>query len=165
MYFVVNVVHRLSNSNFQTAELKAGGEFTHKSENMLELMKLVQNKLSKAKQLLSQFKFMATYHILAAVITEGNKFLTESKFWELEKGMQADVIFLVFEIWRNVSILLIPFVPEMANNILNYMGVSTDERNFEHVKLKVEGANKYPIHFIPQLKGKAFYARHETPRK
>ncbi|KAH8887432.1 tRNA synthetase class I [Thozetella sp. PMI_491] len=76
--------------------------------------------------------------VMKAVVMT-NVFLTEEKPWDLAKEGDTELlnstVFVAAESLRVVAILLQPFIPEKAAEILDWLGVADDKRTFVHAKV------------------------------
>ena len=83
-----------------------------------------------------------------------NRFITETMPWQLAKDGDRkrlnEVIYLAAESLRIIAILLQPFMPGKAADILDWLGVADDSRTFAHAEL--QGDLKYgtPKHSLPR---------------
>ena len=72
-------------------------------------------------------------------ISNLNKYFSDQKPWELKKtniDRMNTVLFVTVDNIRRISIMLIPFIPESANKILDLMGIDATERSFNYIKTK-----------------------------
>ena len=83
------------------------------------------------------FNFYLGIQLIMSQIRHGNNLVQEYKPWELVKkngdvGKNAlkKLIFLVNETLRITNILLQPIVPELANDVLERLNVSKQERSY-----------------------------------
>lgn len=107
---------------------------------------------------------MLTYHIADAAesvftaLRRANKYIDETTPWSLAKGGEAEiarlgtVIYNLLEAIRIAAVLLVPFIPQTAEDILTQLG--TDERNYD--TLETFGALKSGV---PTGEAKALFAR------
>ena len=72
-------------------------------------------------------------------ISNLNKYFSDQKPWELKKtdiDRMNTVLFVTVDNIRRISIMLIPFIPESANKILDLIGIDTAERSFNNIDTK-----------------------------
>lgn len=83
------------------------------------------------------FNFYLGIQLIMSQIRQGNNLVQEYKPWELvkengdvEKNALKKLIFLVNETLRITTILLQPIVPDLANDVLERLNVSKQERTY-----------------------------------
>ena len=72
-------------------------------------------------------------------ISNLNKYFSDQKPWELKKtniDRMNTVLFVTVDNIRRISIMLIPFIPESANKILDLMSIDVAERSFNNIDTK-----------------------------
>ena len=102
----------------------------HKNEVDSELEEFTRVQVEKVEKLIEKFEFANTLQELWALIARTNKYIDETAPWSLEKKgetekLQACMQHLI-ENLRKVGVMLIPFMPETANNILRQIGISDE---------------------------------------
>ena len=90
--------------------------------------------------MLAGFEFShALNNINALAISENDKYIEQTKPWELAKHGQVEklkaVLYYLAESLRQISIAIYPFMPETANKIRDQLGIAKiDENNFSFKK-------------------------------
>ncbi|KAH7033441.1 methionyl-tRNA synthetase [Microdochium trichocladiopsis] len=78
------------------------------------------------------------------VIFETNKYMAHTEPWALAKDGNIEetekVIYLIAESVRIAAILLQPFIPDKAVEILDRLGVRADRRGFEYAQIRADDA-------------------------
>lgn len=102
----------------------------HKNEVDSELEEFTKVQVEKVEKLVEKFEFANALQELWALIARTNKYIDENLPWVLEKNgekekLQACMYHLI-ENLRKVGIMLIPFMPETANNILRQIGINDE---------------------------------------
>lgn len=65
--------------------------------------------------------------------------MNEKEFWSIKDMDKLDqVLILNFEVLRIVSILLIPFAPELAHRVLDCLKINKEERYLKFCGFKLE---------------------------
>jgi methionyl-tRNA synthetase len=67
------------------------------------------------------------------IANKSNENWDEQKPWKLEGEAKNQVIYQTIENIRIIGFLLLPFVPNSANKILNLLNISADKRNFANI--------------------------------
>ncbi len=79
-----------------------------------------------AKEHMTRLEFAKALDIIFAMVDKTNKYLNDEKPWDLFKKEKvtegAIVLHTVLEILRRVTILIYPFVPNIADNIWSQLG-------------------------------------------
>lgn len=110
----------------------------HKNEVDSELEEVTKTQLKKVENLIEKFEFANALQELWTLIARTNKYIDETTPWTLEKNGEEEklqaCIYHLIENLRKVGVVLIPFMPETANNILRQIGINADElRNWESI--------------------------------
>lgn len=81
-----------------------------------------------------------------------NEFLSQTQPWSLvksdnpaDKVAAEEVLFLVAEGLRILGILLQPFLPDKATQLLDTLGVAQDKRTFGHTSLRCDSSYGVPM--------------------
>lgn len=100
--------------------------------------------LAKAKALraeVSVFVSEQAIHKYAAamvsIVWDANKYIDTMEPWTLKKKGELErmetVLYVLMEVLRHTAILYQPIIPAAANNILDQLSVSKEERTFDHI--------------------------------
>jgi len=76
-----------------------------------------------------------------------NLYIDRQQPWALKKDnpeRMNTVLYVLAEIIRHIAILLQPFCPQAASNILDQLAVPEDERKFEHLSKKLKPGTLLP---------------------
>ena len=68
-----------------------------------------------------------------------NKYFSDQKPWELKSTnieRMNTVLFVTVNNIRKIALMLMPFMPDSANKILDVLGVELNERSFNYIKNK-----------------------------
>ncbi|KAK1760848.1 methionyl-tRNA synthetase [Echria macrotheca] len=104
---------------------------------------LLQSLGPKANEEMAVPNPSAALHRIMEVMTKANFLVSEKKPWELanepsnpDKVMALNYsLYLAMETLRIVGILLQPFMPSKAAELLDILGVSEDKRTFQHAQV------------------------------
>ena len=99
-----------------------------------------QNLYSKVRVEINNQSFHQALKLIWHAISSANKFVDEQAPWKLKNtnlSRMKDVLWILAECIRTISILIQPFMPSSADKILNQLSVSDNERTFEFLKPNV----------------------------
>ena len=99
-----------------------------------------QNLYSKVRVEINNQSFHQALKLIWRAISSANKFVDEQAPWKLKNtnlSRMKDVLWILAECIRTISILIQPFMPSSADKILNQLSVSDNERTFEFLKSDV----------------------------
>jgi len=99
-----------------------------------------QNLYSKVRVEINNQSFHQALKLIWRAISSANKFVDEQAPWKLKNtnlSRMKDVLWILAECIRTISILIQPFMPSSADKILNQLSVSDNERTFEFLKPNV----------------------------
>ena len=68
-----------------------------------------------------------------------NKYIDDQAPWKLKNtdiNRMNDVLWILIECIRRIGIILLPFIPESANKILDQISAPKHERYFKHLNIK-----------------------------
>lgn len=137
-----NLANELGNLNQRTLSMvykncnKAiplKGTFTTEDKTLLQSLKLLQSKTACAVAEQALHKYT---DIMISAVWDINKYIDDMAPWVLKKSnpdRMNDVLFVLVEAIRIVSILYQPLIPTSANNILDQLKIPKDERTFKHL--------------------------------
>ncbi len=98
-------------------------------------------------------KFSHALEIVIEIANGANGFIDEQAPWALRKTdskRMEEVLYILSETLRYIAILLLPFMPDSMDKLLNQLSVSAQERDFDH--LTQQYALK-PGRFLPVPQG------------
>ncbi len=100
-----------------------------------ELEEFTQNKLKEVEELIEKYQMSNALQELWTVISRTNKYIDETRPWELSKNGETDKlqssIYHLIENIRKVAIYLIPFMENTAKNIFNQIGIPSNLQTWE----------------------------------
>ncbi len=111
--------------------------------------------------ILSDINHLAFNHALEKIIdlsNHANKYFNDQAPWSLKKEGKVDemrqVLFQTAENIRIIALLLLPFIPESANKILDLLNVKVEERNLLSLNHRIQAGKKInPLQIIfPNLR-------------
>lgn len=123
--------------SFSSDEIK---EF-YKNEELLQTAELLPQKVFNH---FNAYEFHKSLEVIFEFIDKINVYIDRSAPWKLLKtdtDAMRKVLYIVLESARYPVSLLLPFIPDSANNILEQMKVAVDKRNISY--LNAEGAISY----------------------
>ncbi|WP_455477557.1 methionine--tRNA ligase [Bartonella sp. B41] len=110
-------------------------------EKSLHVLKILR------KTMLSQEIHLALAAIFS-VVADTNRYFACEQPWNLRKNNQgrfSTVLYIVVEILRQIAIMLLPFIPQSANKILDSLAIPEEDRLLHHiVDLKIQEGIKLP---------------------
>jgi methionyl-tRNA synthetase len=113
--------------------------------------KINDDSIKLAKSIDVLFEKIELNKILSEIwdqISNLNKYFSDQKPWELKKTdieRMNTVLFVTIDNIRKISIMLIPFMPESSNKILDLIGIDMAERTFDYIDSKSLQAYKKEI--------------------
>ena len=89
-------------------------------------------------------------------ISNANKYVDEQAPWSLKKSdfsRMKDVLYILLETVRQVSILLQPFMPDSSKAILDHLKILDNERDFKSLGKMYEGGINIstPLPLFPRI--------------
>lgn len=149
-----NLVVRLCGKAFNIS--RAVSTFPSSPES--DIAKLTDSLLDKVRLHMQTFSTATALSEVQSLITAANLYVQDTAPWTLKKDLvkQDEVIREASEAARVASLVLKPFIPTIANKMLDRMGVSPDRRGVEWARYGKDaeygvGANRkgdYPISVV-----------------
>jgi len=137
---VLGIASKISNFNLTPAGGFPVGFFqiSNKISNA-KLRKKIKETQKKYKLFLENFKFNEALVSIWEIISFCDKYINEEKLWEipstpLRAGKKAEVINDLFFAIKEIGILLEPFLPETAGNILQQLKTKKSQPLFPRLK-------------------------------
>jgi len=91
------------------------------------ISKIALQTVKRVTDLIKNFQFNIALNEIWFLIAEANKFVNDSKPWEIkDKKVLGNILYNLLETLRFLSILLYPFMPETAENIAEQIGISKE---------------------------------------
>ncbi|KAA6204806.1 MAG: methionine--tRNA ligase [Candidatus Tokpelaia sp.] len=109
------------------------GEFTAEDKALLACADTMP---AEIKQAMADFAPHMALRRIFAIIAETNRYFAAQEPWKLRKTDEkrfATVLYVTAEIIRRAALLLLPFIPQSANVLLDMLAVPGDERLFKHI--------------------------------
>jgi len=103
----------------------------------LDLLASLTNKVSSYQEYMHMQKFSLALEIVIQLANEANAYIDEQAPWALKKVdpiKMLDVLYVLIEAIRYIAILLIPFMPDSMNKLLDQLAIPTDERKLSCLK-------------------------------
>ncbi|MEQ9115540.1 MAG: methionine--tRNA ligase [Rickettsiales bacterium] len=99
-----------------------------------DLLEYTQQVFTKVKSRFDKHEYDKALNEIILLAEKGNEYVNDAAPWDLkktdEKEMQK-VLYELCEVIRYIAILLSPFLPEAANNILELLGIDSREISFK----------------------------------
>ena len=126
----VNRITKFANSKFN-ATVPEGGAF---GEQEKELLKLVTEKLAEITKYHEEMEFRKAAAETRALWVMGNEYLQTKAPWSLFKTdveASATGVRIGLNLAALFAITALPFVPETANRLLEFLGINKDKQNWK----------------------------------
>ena len=94
--------------------------------------------LERVKKELDSFQFNQMLEILVRFADTLNVYVDQQAPWTLKKSDRKTMeqsLYITLESFRYLAILLIPFMPESTEKMLDQMGIGKDLRTFKHLSM------------------------------
>jgi methionyl-tRNA synthetase len=85
------------------------------------------------KNLMYKYDFSGALEIVVKLANQLNIYITQKEPWSLAKTNLEEmklVLYNVLENLRIIALMFLPFIPDSANKMLDYLGVASDKRTF-----------------------------------
>jgi methionyl-tRNA synthetase len=96
----------------------------------------VNKYFSEYKQNMNHFKYSDAIFNITSLASDANEYIDKTEPWKLKKEnpeRMAEVLYILADTIRIISIMLAPFCPDAANKILDNLAVKEEERNFDSI--------------------------------
>jgi methionyl-tRNA synthetase len=106
------------------------------SDNDKTILAAADAMAGKAREAMKTQQLHQVLNAIWAVVAEANRYFAGEAPWALAKtdpGRQGTVLYVTAEVLRQVSILILPFVPASADKLLDLLAVPQRERHFAHL--------------------------------
>lgn len=120
-------------------------------DGIIPLSKGQSNKaiLGRGQETLKSINNLAFNQSLDQIINlsnQANKHFNDSAPWNLKKENKIDemneILYQTLDNIRTIGILLLPFIPNSANKILDLLNISADQRNFLNLNNPIKSGQK-----------------------
>jgi methionyl-tRNA synthetase len=94
----------------------------------------LKDKVKAYQEFMLEQKFNLALEVAINIANEANLFIDEQAPWALRKTdmrRMEEVLYILIETLRYIAILLIPFMPDSMNKLLDQLNVYVEERMFE----------------------------------
>ena len=135
-----NLCQRVISMIYKNCDGKVPNECQYYSDEDKIFIEEFQNLYSKVRVEINNQSFHQALKLIWHVISSANKFVDEQAPWKLKNtnlSRMNDVLWILAESLRTISILIQPFMPSSADKILNQLSVLDNERTFEFLKPNV----------------------------
>jgi methionyl-tRNA synthetase len=126
--------------------------------NEIQILEEASHLFCKIKKYFDQYEFNKVLECVFEFVDSINAYINEQAPWELSKsnpGKMQDVLYAVLEATRHVLIILIPFVPDSAHQLLEQLKIVSAHRSFNclnrNFALKYKGKITKPISVFPRI--------------
>ncbi len=123
-----------------------------------ELLFSLENKVAEYMSSMVSYKFSHALDVVIDISTKINVYINEKEPWALRKTdteAMNKVLYVILENIRYISILLIPFMPEAMDKMLDQISVSLEERSFANLNknfaIKSQAALPEPKVIFPRI--------------
>lgn len=102
----------------------------------LPLLSLASQLAKDNIKLMNNFEINSILSNIICLADQANTFVDFEAPWRLKKAQPAkmlEVLYTALEALRYIAIMLQPFTPDAAGKMLDQLGVSQDQRGFEHL--------------------------------
>ncbi len=137
-----------------------------KNEVDSELEKTAKEKIEKIENLIEKFEFANALSEIWILIAITNKYIDETSPWILDKNQETEKLqscmYHLIENLRKIGIMLIPFMPETAKNILRQIGIQDDTlKTWE----SIERYDTIPVETKVITKGEPLFMRLDVEKE
>lgn len=115
-----------------------------------DLLKSLDIKVNEYKEHMQLYKFNNALEVVINIANDANLFIDREAPWSLRKTdltRMNQVLYMLIESVRYISILLLPFMPDSMNKLLDQLGVKDNQRQFDSLNIEnaLEPGNIMPI--------------------
>lgn len=137
------------------------GAFTAADEQLLEAARVTLSDPASKRRIeehIEACKFDLVLKDIIAIASKANEYIDEQAPWKLKKddpARMATVLYVLAESLRCLGIMLQPFMPGSAEQLLNQLAVASDRRSFQHLTatyaLEAGVSLPTPVGIFPRL--------------
>jgi methionyl-tRNA synthetase len=101
-----------------------------------KLLKSASASIDKIRAHMHKQEFSASLEVILNLANEANSFIDSEAPWNLAKNdipKMNQVLYILAESIRYIALLLLPFIPGSAGNILDQLAIKLDERSFANL--------------------------------
>ena len=100
-----------------------------------EFEAFTEEQIKKVEDYMEKYQLLNALQEIWAVISRTNKYIDETRPWELEKNGETEKLkssmYHLIENIRKIGIVLLPFMEETAKNLLHQIGVKEELQTWE----------------------------------
>jgi methionyl-tRNA synthetase len=131
-----NLVQRTLSMVHKNCDASIPNYTTDKIDDLYKIYILVEAQLlfEKVKDRIQEYQFHKALEEILLFVDHVNIFVDQEAPWGLKKtdpARMAEVLYTVLESVRYFAILLLPFIPDSANKILDQLLVPIEQRSFQ----------------------------------
>ena len=122
-----NLFHRTTNLIYRYCHGRIPTKFSYTKKDII-LMQEAYDTIHSIKSLMRQYNIKQSIDKILTLVTKTNIFINNESPWsmrEQNKTRMNTVLYIIVEVLRVVGILLQPFIPHYANNMLDYLKIDT----------------------------------------
>ena len=122
-----------------------------------DILKEALDLFGKVKSKIDQYQFHKALEDIVSFVDQVNIFIDQEAPWGLKKinpDRMEEVLYIVLESVRYFSVLLVVFIPDSANKILDQLLVPGDKRSFTHLNpdyALMGGKIDQPVGVFPRI--------------
>ncbi|MEM7072680.1 MAG: class I tRNA ligase family protein, partial [Pseudomonadota bacterium] len=112
-----------------------------------QILDLSNRTLDKLRGEMGQMRFHKALEAIWALIGDANRYVDHMAPWQLRKHDQQrmqQVLYVVLEVLRRIGLMIIPFMPQSASQLLDQLAQPEDKRNFACWGDQIDGTRKLP---------------------
>ena len=101
-----------------------------------QLLKSINKRFKNFDAAMLCQKFSMALEEVVNLANEANSFIDKKAPWNLKKTNIEEmklVLYILAEIIRNISIMLLPFIPDSANKILDQLAINSKKRDYKYI--------------------------------
>jgi methionyl-tRNA synthetase len=114
----------------------------------LPLLKMATNSAIANIQLMEKFNINDVLNNIILIVEAANLYIDKEAPWKLKidsVDRMNEVLYVLLESLRYISIMLQPFIPDSANKMLDQLGVDKNTRTFKHLNVNYALVSGSPI--------------------
>lgn len=144
---VLSFVHKNACSHVPTPDVltKEDHNLLHEAKKCLTLLRRYADQQAHSRMLEAIWR----------LISLSNKYVDEMAPWHLKKTdtqRMETVLYVLLDVLRMIGLYILPFMPQTATTLLNFLSVKEDERTFlKHPPLKPHTPLPAPVGLFPRI--------------
>lgn len=101
--------------------------------------------------LLNDYQIRKGYLKLSEIFDILNKFIADNKIWNLNENGKTEKIGVILEIIGQISVLLYPFLPNYANQIMDILGNKVQDEKNSWKRWEIDEIGKVKVDEVKNL--------------